>query len=158
MVFRRPDMQVDPPPRIKACLLRRLAVVVTVLVMVVAMVMPMLVVMVAGRMAVHVDASVEIAVGLVYHRRADRLLRVGKSHGQRIAALHDLGKADRRHKCKRNRHCGRGKRTATENRGNALHSRFLFNASAAKPSSAATYADAYSNTAQKTTASTGPQP
>ena len=95
-----------------------------------------------GLVALDVDAAVEIAVGLVQHREANRLARVGKSDGQRAAPLRDLWKTADGNQRKRgdgepqNR---RWQRPDSRDLHHAPHSPFLFlSASAAKPSRMAT--------------------
>ena len=43
------------------------------------------------QLAVHVDAAMEVRIGLVYHRGADSLAGVAERNGKRSVALHGLG-------------------------------------------------------------------
>ena len=139
MFLRRTDMPVYPTPRIEGFSAFKMAV--TMLggvVMLGAVVMVMIMVMSVAFVALHVDAAVKVAIGLVHHRQANRSLGVGERDRERAAALNDLRQTvcGDGYDCDSDR-CG-GNGAPGSHDGNTVHSLFLFSASAANPSNDAT--------------------
>ena len=122
--------------------------------MVVIMIVRMIVVVVMF-LAFHVDAAMKVAVRLVDHRHADRVLRIAERNGKRVVALHNL---------RQTRNIEASERQRQQNGDHEArkcelhHTRFRLRSSPATARQAPVYTMPYASTATITTASTPPQP
>ena len=119
------------------------------------MVVIMIVVVVVMLLALHVDATMKVAVRLVDHRRADRGLRIAERNGKRVIALHHL-RQPRDVETSENQRQQNGDPEARK--CELHHTRFRLRSNPAIARQAPVYTTPYASTATMTTASTPPQP